>query len=229
MLLSKLWSAWNEAGLNDFYIFLASFILLLILGAILGSIAFVLYFLIAGKQRVLSQTPSPQYCWILLIFVAVTAHIGWLAALVIYGVYRLIRKSVLKHKKSPGGDELKANQLLNTESVDNYFVELNRFLEISNRENKCICYGAGGRTTLLLNMNKAFGEYIEEIVDSSACKINKKIGGTAFIVRSSEILKTIRERNILIMCDRGGTGFSRAAGGTVSGLSGRHPLWHSLV
>ena len=85
-------------------------------------------------------------------------------------------------------------------NLDNYFIELEKFLRI-NGEEKIICYGAGGGTTILLHLSEFIKNIIEVVIDSSNNKIDKKIGGTDLIVNSPLILKSFFNRNILVNSD----------------------------
>ena len=85
-------------------------------------------------------------------------------------------------------------------NLDNYFIELEKFLKFNGKE-KIICYGAGGSTTILFHLCEFVKNIIEVVIDSSMNKIDKKIGGTDFIVNSPQILKSFFNRNILINSD----------------------------
>ncbi len=84
--------------------------------------------------------------------------------------------------------------------LDEYFGELIAFLEAVSRE-KIVCYGAGGGTTLLLNLCRPVRDYIEIVVDSSRNKIGKQVGGMDFIIKSPEAIAALPGRSILVNSD----------------------------
>ncbi|MCP4265432.1 MAG: class I SAM-dependent methyltransferase [Candidatus Brocadiaceae bacterium] len=84
------------------------------------------------------------------------------------------------------------------DSLEIYSQEINSFLDRISGKEKSICYGAGGGTTLLLHINKDFSNYVECVVDSSMSKINKRIVGTPFVIRSPEILGSLFDKTIII-------------------------------
>jgi len=61
-------------------------------------------------------------------------------------------------------------------NLDNYLIELEKFLRINCKE-KIICYGAGSSTTILFYFCEYLKNIIEVVIDSSKNKIDKKLAG----------------------------------------------------
>lgn len=83
-------------------------------------------------------------------------------------------------------------------ALDRYLDQTELFLEEFCREEQCICYGAGGGTTLLFHLNPRLKDLVECVVDSSVHKIGKKIGGTPFVIQAPAVLADLFNRNIII-------------------------------
>lgn len=89
----------KEAG--GFFAWAVALCILIFFGIILGSIYFGINILILGKDKVIKNKPTNNYCIGLAIIVMLIAYLGNFETLIIVGCYLLIRKIVKSIRKQP--------------------------------------------------------------------------------------------------------------------------------